>query len=188
MRAVLLALALACSGALAQGSSTSTDAASTQGTSTDATSTAGTSTAPTSHAAPTVERPVENIIFPGQTWTVMGRLPGGELQTFTVALGRAPSQQKDGVTTYANYDSDASGNLVLTRLWHDPIDEDPEFLEATRADADGHELHCFAWDPSKQADLTRFTGVLAPDEKALESYVQSGSKTGLGSCTIRLLR
>ncbi len=178
VRALLLGLALTLGGALAQGTPATGD--STSGTSTDG--------APTSHTAPTVEKPVENIIFPGQTWTVTAELPGSPPQTFTVALGRAPSMQKDGMVSYSNYDSDADGNLVLTRLWHDPIDQDPEFLEAVRADANGSELHCFAWDPSKQADLTRFTGVLAPSEKALEAYVNSGDKTGLGTCTMTLLR
>lgn len=130
----------------------------------------------------------DSILRPGQVWSVEATLPDGTSQRFTVTLGAAPSLNRDGMVAYSNFDMDVAGNLVLTRLWHDPVDADPEFLQATRADADGHEQHCFTWNPSQQKDLTRFTGVYATSAQQLARYVQSGSAAGLGRCTMTLER
>ncbi len=163
---------------------------------------ASSGSAPTAHsqaAQPTTTQPtgVNPILKPGQLWVVRGNLPGEQNEdVFLVEIAGAPETDQDGVVIFQDpqvlFTDDARRNAV-GQLWYDPLDSDPEFLMASQyrgGDNGGaaRERHCFAWDPSKNKDQTRFTGVFAGSKADIDAYVDKKDASKLGKCSIALVR
>ena len=151
---------------------------------------------PAVHEAAKASGGVNPILKPGQLWVVRGTLPGAKREdVFLVEIGGAPQTDKDGVVIFQDpqvlFTENARRNAV-GQLWYDPLDSDPEFLMASQYSQEeggaAQERHCFAWDPSKNKDQTRFEGVFAGSKADIDAYVDKRDAGKLGKCSIALVR
>ena len=146
--------------------------------------------AQTTDVGPTVTG--DQVLKPGQTWTVERTSGLDTPVTFTVTLPNDPAYNQDGMLIFAeNYNPELIGQkfswLDHTYAWFDPIDGDGEFLlfHQTDGKSGGFGPYCMVNNPSQSKDFTSFEGYFFRDPELIGATLD-GDTDGLGSCTIKL--